>query len=107
MRRIAEVTVLSVAIAIIGVQSAPIARAQKAKETPPAPLPTQIYSGKKAFIANAGGDSNDLYSGGPDRLYNQFYGAVKSWGRYELAASPAEADLVLEVSFADPFIGEH
>jgi len=107
MRKIVEVTFLSVALAVLSAQTAPVARAQKAKDVPPAPLPAQIYSGKKVFIANAGGDSNDLYSGGPNRLYNQFYASVKSWGRYELAASPAEADLVLEVSFADPFMGEH
>jgi len=85
---------------------APIAHAQEAKEAPPAPLPAQIYSWKKVFIANAGGDSNDLYSGGPNRLYNQFYAALKSWGRYELTGSPAEADLVFEISFTNPYVGE-
>jgi len=107
MRRIVRVTILSVALAALFTQAAPVARAQKAKDAPPAPLPAQIYSGKKVFIGNAGGDSNDLYSGGPNRLYNQFYAAVKGWGRYELAAGPTEADLVLEVSFSNPFIGEH
>ncbi len=107
MRKIVEVTILSVALAALSTQVAPVARAQKAKDAPPAPLPAQIYAGKKVFIGNAGGDSNDLYSGGPNRLYNEFYAAVKSWGRYEFAASPAEADLVFEISFANPFIGEH
>jgi len=84
----------------------PNVRAQQARDVLPAPLPAQIYSGKKAFVANAGGDNNHLYSGEPERLYNQFYAALKSWGRYDLARSPAEADLVLEISFLNPFVGE-
>jgi len=30
-------------------------------------------------------------------LYNEFYAAMKSWGRYELVGAPHDADLVLEV----------
>jgi len=30
-------------------------------------------------------------------LYNEFYAAMKSWGRYELVGAPQEADLVFEV----------
>jgi len=55
------------------------------------------------FIANAGGDdpgvAEPLFSGGPDRAYNQFYAAMKSSGRYELVGSPAEADLLFEIRF--------
>ncbi len=57
------------------------------------------------FISNAGGSSLDavldetIFNGGPDRPYNQFYAAIKSWGRYELVSSPADADLVLEISW--------
>ena len=86
---------------------APFARAQKPPEVLPAPLPPQIYTGKKVFISNAGGDSNYVYTGGPDRLYNQFYAALQSWGRYQLVTNPAESDLVLAVSFSNPFIGEN
>ena len=73
----------------------------KAAPAPPAPIPPQILAAKKAFIANAGGDemANNYprFSGRPDRAYNQFYAAVKSWGRFEIVGSPAEADLLLEV----------
>ena len=31
--------------------------------------------------------------------YNRFSAAMKSWGRYELVASPAEAGLVFEIRF--------
>lgn len=78
----------------------------QAKELPPAPFPAQITGGKRVFVSNAGGDTNGMYSGEPRRLYDQFYSALKSWGRYELVGSPAEADLVFEIGFTNPFIGE-
>ena len=31
-------------------------------------------------------------------MYNEFYAAMKSWGRYELVSHPHDADLVFEVS---------
>ena len=33
-----------------------------------------------------------------DRTYNEFYAATKNWGRYELVQSPADADIVFEIS---------
>ncbi len=105
MRKIIKLTIFFGAIAAVWAPDLNL-KAQQARDVLPAPLPAQIYSGKKVFVSNAGGDNNHLYSGEPARLYNQFYTALKSWGRYELAASPAEADLVFEVSFRNPFIGE-
>ena len=84
----------------------PFADGQKSTDVLPAPVPVQITRGKKVFISNAGGDTNYLYSGGPDRLYNQFYAAIQSWGRYQLAAGPGDADLVLAISFSNQFVGE-
>jgi hypothetical protein len=73
----------------------------KPAPTPTAPIPPQILAAKKVFIANAGGDEmanyDPRFSGSPDRAYSEFYAAVKSWGRFEIVTSPAEADLVLEV----------
>jgi hypothetical protein len=68
-------------------------------ETPPAPLPSQILAAKKVFISNAGGllDLN-IVSGDPRRDYNQFYAAMQTWGHYSLVGSPAEADLVAQIS---------
>lgn len=39
----------------------------------------------------------DVYSGGQDRAYNEVYAALKSWGKYELVGTPAEADLTFEI----------
>jgi hypothetical protein len=33
--------------------------------------------------------------------------ALQSWGRYQLVANPAESDLVLAVSFSNPFTGDN
>ena len=83
----------------------PALRAQKPNETATAPVPPQIGTAQKVFISNAGGDSFEAvtdqtaFRGGPDRPYNQFYAEMKGLGRYELVASPADADLVLEISW--------
>lgn len=75
--------------------------AAQSKATADAPIPTQIAAAKKVFIANAGGDQltedDPIFTGGPDRAYNQFYAAIKSWGRFNIVGSPAEADLLLEI----------
>jgi len=64
---------------------------------PPAPIPAQIITAKKVFISNAPGYAfGDYYP--VDHTYNQFYALVKDWRRYELVSSPAEADLVIEIS---------
>lgn len=105
MHRIMKATTFFVALTICAIATAPM-MAQQSKGALPAPLPSQIVTGRKVFISNAGGDSHNLYDGGPDRLYNQFYSAIKNWGRYEFVGSPAEADLVFEIGFANPFVGE-
>jgi len=75
-----------------------------AADTPTAPVPSQITAAKKAFISNGGQSTGptDDYTGNQDRCYNQFYAAVKNWGRFELLDAPGDADLVIEVRFANP-----
>jgi hypothetical protein len=76
---------------------------------PVAPVPTQIASAKKVFISNMG---TDTISAGvwrqlqlaENKPYNEFYAAVKAWGRYQLVDSPADADLVYEIGFAMPIV---
>jgi hypothetical protein len=80
----------------------PAVRAQDQKELLPAPLPAQITTGRKVFISNAPGETDSGYSGGRYRPYDQFYAAMKSLGRYELVADPADADLVFEIRFSSP-----
>jgi hypothetical protein len=78
---------------------------QQAPEAPAAPVPSQITNAKKIFISNAGERSNywlrrmNAYSGGPNRAYNQFYAAMKSWGQCDIVSAPADADLIFEIHF--------
>jgi hypothetical protein len=68
-------------------------------EVPAAPLPSQISTAKKVFISNVEGVNKfKLWSGGLARPYNEFYAAIRSWGRYELVAAPGDSDLVLQIS---------
>ena len=113
---------------MMGLLSMPALRAAAQEDTtskpapPPAivvtqaPLPEQIITAKKVFISNGGGaldyrtedaiaieESPDYWiSGGPNRAYNHFYAAMKDWGRYELVAAPADADLAFEIRYIIP-----
>jgi len=100
-----KAVVLCVGLAI-PLLSGAISAAQQKKPTHPAPtlapIPAQILTAKKIFVANGGGDESRFdeaasYSGGPDRAYNEFYAAMKTWGRYELVSAPGDADLVFEI----------
>lgn len=97
MRRF-RIAVLCLTFAILQL---PLSMAQsKPTVAPAAPIPPQILAAKKVFIANAGGDEmgdDQHFSGGPDRAYNEFYAAMKSWGRFEIVNSPADGDLLLEI----------
>jgi hypothetical protein len=109
MTRQVRAAVLGVSLAISLLPLSVLA-AEQAKPAPPAPIPAQILAAKKVFVANAGGDQpsgfdDGQYSGGSDRTYNQFYAAVKTWGRYELVGAPADADLLFEIEFTVPPIG--
>ena len=103
MRKILKSTIVLVTIAAGALTCN--TTAQQTKTVLPAPFPAQITKGKKVFVSNAGGDTNGLYSGEARRLYDQFYAALKGWGRYDLVGSPAEADLVFEIGFSNPFVG--
>ena len=83
----------------------PLLSGQKSKESPAAPVPAQITDARRVFIANDGGLSFEyiidqkIFNGGADRPYNQFYAAMKDWNQREIVSSPADADLVLQVSW--------
>jgi hypothetical protein len=74
--------------------SVSVAGAQQGANPAPAPIPSQIATAKKIFIAN--GESGAIF-GIPNLTYNEFYPQIKSWGKYELVSSPADADLVFEI----------
>lgn len=78
--------------------SQPSAASNADSPFPAAPVPAQILSARQVFISNAPGEINTDLDGGPNRNYDQFYAAIKSWQKYQLATSPGGADLVFEIS---------
>jgi hypothetical protein len=70
----------------------------KKKEVPKAPLPPIIQSAKTAFITNGGGTP---------LAFDEFYSEIKKWGRFQLAPSPAQADIVIELKYFIEDKGEH
>jgi hypothetical protein len=96
-------SVVSSAVIVFSLLSSFTAAQTQTKQIPPAPIPTQISTAKRVFVANGGGDdsgiSESFFNRDVDRAYNQFYAAMKSAGRYELVGSPAEADLLFEIRF--------
>lgn len=60
------------------------------KNVPPAPLPEVIVNARKVFLTNGGGS---------DLAYDAFYSEMKRWGKYQLAGSPDEADLIIELAY--------
>jgi hypothetical protein len=95
MIRIARLGMICLTSAIL-LLSAQIATAQQAAAVPPAPVPIQILTAKKIFIAN--GDTDPVL-GIPSLAYGEFYASLKSQGTYEFVQTPADADVVLEVRF--------
>jgi hypothetical protein len=100
MKRHLKATVFCMSLAVPGLLVSVLA-AQQPNQMPPAPVPAQILTAKKIFVANAGVDQpsypEPVFSGGPDRAYNNFYAALKTWGRYELVGAPSGADLLFEI----------
>ena len=76
---------------------------------PPAPVPSQLLTGRKIFISNVPGTlflSPRTAEDDPYRPYNQFYASIKNWGYYQLVSAPAEADLIFEIALVDrPTLG--
>jgi hypothetical protein len=68
------------------------------KEVPKSPLPVIVQSSTRAFLTNGGGTP---------LAFDEFYSQMKQWGRFQLTASPAEADIVIELKYVIEDKGEH
>jgi hypothetical protein len=60
------------------------------KDIPDAPLPTVIVNAQKVFLSNGGGSN---------LAYDAFYASMKTWGKYQIAGSPEDADLIVELAY--------
>ena len=89
--------------AALGVALASLPLMAADKVPTPAPVPAQILTARKVFISNAGDNGNAFgilqRAGDIDQPYNQFYAAMKSWGRFEIVGAPSDAELVFEIRF--------
>jgi hypothetical protein len=83
--------------AVLAVPAAGTFAAQQTNKPPAAPIPTPIFTGKKVFISSAAGGTV-LPSSAPELTYDEFYAAMKSWGRFEPVSAPSDADLIFEIS---------
>ena len=46
-----------------------------------------------------------VFSGGPERVYDELYAAVRAGGRYQIVGTPADADLLIEIGLTAPASG--
>jgi hypothetical protein len=74
--------------------------AEKKQPTPPAPIPAQIQAAKRVLVTNGGVDDYALLTGGATRAYDELYAELKTGARYDLVASPADADLIFQIQFS-------
>jgi fructose-specific component phosphotransferase system IIB-like protein len=95
MSNIARIGSLLIVAAMV-LLTVPIAAAEATPEPHAAPIPTQIFTGKKVFISNSESPIDSILEA-PNLTYNNFYAQIKNWGKYELVSTPAEADLVFEI----------
>jgi hypothetical protein len=75
------------------------ARTEPPPQPPPPDVISRVTAAKSIFLSNAG--VNDYFAseipGGPNVAYNEFYAALQQWGYFQLADSPAHADLILQI----------
>lgn len=66
------------------------------------PIPPSIGMAHTVFIQNVSPNdpAADRYSGGKSEVADALSSALLTWGRYKLVADKADADLVLQISFA-------
>jgi hypothetical protein len=68
------------------------------------PVPSAILASKTVFVSNVGPDTEDMsayVSREPNRVYDDFYTALKNSGKFEIIGDPSDADLVLEPRVAN------
>jgi len=95
-------------VAAIIVMGGPLGLVAQRKSAPvnssDAPVPAPVLQAKTAFISFELGDTASfpgVYSGGPERAYNEFYQGMQQWGRYQLVSDPKDADVVFAIRYVD------
>lgn len=76
-------------------------------QSQPAPIavPAAVVNAKSVFVSNGGSDAGlfpEPFSGDPNRPYFSFVGSLQHLQKYDLAADPSDADLVMEIHLVAP-----
>jgi hypothetical protein len=79
--------------------AAMVVTAKDRKDIPKAPLPSELVTAKKVFLAKGAGANAHTVEGGFDLAFDAFYSEMKSWGRYAITDKPEDADLIMEISY--------
>lgn len=98
-------TLTTVALSCVLLSGASAQRKAAPVNASSAPVPSPILAGKRAFISFELGDVRafpSIYSGGPERAYDEFYKGMLAWGHYQLVADPKDADVIFAIRFVDP-----
>jgi len=100
MRRLSSYIVIAVLeIALFG--AGLMSQGQSPTPVPHAPIPAPIVAAKSLFVANCGTEDfpqdGNIFTGDPDRAYDQFYAEIKKQGKFHLVTSPVDADIVIEI----------
>jgi hypothetical protein len=69
-----------------------------AQPTETDPVPEQIVSAKTVFLSNAGSEANNI----SERAYTALHDGLVQWKHYQPVATPAAADLILELRYTAP-----
>ncbi len=89
LKIIQRATIFSLALLLA---AAPSLRAQSPIS---APLPSQIATSTHVFLSYAAGAN----AATADQLYSGVYLGLQTWGKYQLVATPVEADLIFEIQY--------
>ena len=69
------------------------------KDIPSAPLPSAVVQAKKAFLLNGQTSSQYLTKNGNALAFDTLYADMRTWGKFDLVDSPANADIVIELQY--------
>jgi hypothetical protein len=102
--RLVPVLMLLVCLSVGRAGFSQLSSAAKGINSTNAPVPAPLVSGKNVFISFDLGDVlafPSVYSGGPERAYDELFADMKQWGHYQLVLDPQQADLIFSIRFVE------
>ena len=62
-------------------------------------MPSAVVQAKKAFLLNGQTSSQYLTKNGNALAFDTLYADMRTWGKFDLVHSPANADIVIELQY--------